>query len=322
MPSRKPRVRVDDVLLDRCHVDEELDAALLVVTDTGRDPAERAGRALSTVTARRGDVERQLLAQEALAPATRDLHAELVTAARAGATPADVADAAGLAAGATVHAAWGLREAGPETAPDPARAFHALVEEADDLALDGLRAVPDHPGCALARLVTARVRGVPGDEVVHRFDVARREEPLCFPAHLQMLQAVSAKWRGSHDAMFDLVRQTSAVVPPGHPTTAVLPVAHLEYLAAGERDATARREKDAVFMAALSEPLLAAGDEHPRAVEAHNAFGWFFAAVDDKRRARLHLARTGQRPSWLWAYLADDPRTVYVEVLQQIGAAR
>ena len=325
MPLLPPKVRLEDVVLDDCFDDIELRAVRDAVADTGRPVQERADRAIRLVLARRPDPERQLLAQEVLADAGHHLAPELARRATApDLDPDDRADTLGLAAAAHVAAAWQVRGAGAAdtVGADPAKASHTLLEIADDLALDGLRAVPDSPGCALARVVAGRGRGVPDDELLHRFEVARRRDPLAFAAHLQTLQAVCQKWFGSHDSMFDLVRQTLAVAPAGHPVTVVLPVAHLEYLAAGETDAMQRRRHDLPHVHTLSAALLAADDGHPRAMEAHSGFGWFFASVGEKATARAHLRRSWLRPSWIWTYLDDDARRTYVEVLKENGAAR
>jgi hypothetical protein len=325
VPLLTTKVRIDDVTVDRCYDDPELDAARDVVADAARPREERAATALRLVVQRRADTERQLLAQDVLSLAGHDLADELE---RQAGDPSlageDSSDALGMAAATRVAAAWQVRGRGmADTVGDEAaRTFQAMLEVADDLALSGLRAVPDSPGCGLARLVSGRGRGVPYDELVHRSEVARRRDPLCVPAHLQTLQAVCEKWYGSHESMFDLVRQTLAVAPPGHPVTAVLPVAHLEYRASGERDADARAERDLAQVAPLSSALLAGDDRHPRAQEAHDAFGWFYAAVGQKRQARAHLERVGTRPSWLWSYLDEDPRASFVAVLKEVGLSR
>lgn len=323
MAILKPKVSPDDVLLDRCFADPELDEALAVVGDTRRPAEERVARAVPVVTGRRGDPERQTLAVDVLAAALQDVADAVAEAARASEGP-DRGDVAALAAAAVTDAAWEVRGHGmAETVSEPSgRTFLQMLEDADELAHEGLQAVPGHPGCASVRVTTARGRGLPVDEIVHRFGTAREVEPLLFPAHMQMLQTVCEKWYGSHEAMFDLVRQTLEVTPAGHPTTAVLPIAHLEVHGAGHPEADGRRKADREHMAGLSDPLLAGDDRHPRALEAHSAFGWFFAAVDDDRRARLHLERTGHRPSWLWNYLGEDARVPYAAVLRQVGLSR
>jgi hypothetical protein len=250
--------------------------------------------------------------------------AHLASLTDAGETPEECADRLALAAATLTVAAWEVRGNGQAdtVGDDAADRFDAMLEEADDLALAALRTVPDHPACATTRVTVGRGRGVPADDLVHRFEVARRRDERLFPAHLQMLQTVCAKWWGSHEAMFDLVRQSLEVTPPGHPTTAVLPVAHLELMVSGDPSAPGRRRADLPTVIRLSEALLATGASHPRALEAHSAFGWFFAAVEDRRRAKAHLERLRHRPGWTWGYLGDDPRVPFVAVARSVGLGR
>lgn len=103
----KPKVNERDVVLDRCYLDPELDAARDAVADTARPAAERAEVALRTVLARRGYVEHQLLAQDVLAEAGHTLADELQRrAADPALTDEERGDALGLAAAAQVTAAW------------------------------------------------------------------------------------------------------------------------------------------------------------------------------------------------------------------------
>jgi len=58
-------------------------------------------------------------------------------------------------------------------------------------------------------------RGLQREATVERqrFQEAQRRDPLNRSAHVHMLTALCWKWGGSHDAMFDFARQTSAAAP-------------------------------------------------------------------------------------------------------------
>ncbi len=74
------------------------------------------------------------------------------------------------------------------------------------------------------------------DKIQEWFQQAVRRHSRHATAHYSMLQALCAKWYGSHDQMFDFARGTCAKLPNGHGLHALIALAHFERVAAMYRE--------------------------------------------------------------------------------------
>ncbi|WP_203976551.1 hypothetical protein [Planotetraspora silvatica] len=138
-----------------------------------------------------------------------------------------------------------------------------------------------------------------------------RRWPTLYGAAVARMVTLSPSWGGAAQEMLEFARLAAARAPEGSPLPALVPLAHFE-LVASERTPMSR---GGWFPFDVQREMIAAagrwserrpGGAHPRAVEAHNAFGAAFFLTDLRRPARGHLVRTGGRFSELpWSHLGD-----------------
>lgn len=129
-----------------------------------------------------------------------------------------------------IHWAWevrGMRRANTVQS-DAWPVFFARLTDADrDLAqaagLDDVDPTPHALGIRVALGLS-----LPQAERGRRFNEAVRRHPWHREAHTLMIQALSLKWSGSHEAMFEFARWASAHAPEGHSVHKVIAMAHLE----------------------------------------------------------------------------------------------
>lgn len=325
----------EDLVLDRCWSDPDLDRLADLLESPDPEPAAKAAAALDLLLAVQDDPERLVQVQDAAGHRLAD-HLEAVGALVA-ATPSGPVRAQALALHGfcTAVAAWNVRGGGwaSTVGEDAAVVFQRMLEQADEIGRLALEEQPDHAGAGVLRLATARGLGMPSDEWWHRFDVARRARSTLYPAHVHMMTALCQKWYGNHDLMFDFARRTADEAPPGDPVGAVLALAHAEFFlwVAAREDGSKyqrsftiseARRAERERMAAASDRWLGAGPAapgHPRAAEAHQVFGWFFQALGTPDpRAKTHLAHGTRRVASLpWSYLGGDRRAAYLKVLAE-----
>ena len=310
---RKTTKPADVVLIHgRCWDNPQLDQAVTRADDAELAPPERVEAALGLLTRVRLDPEAVVQAQTALAfPVTDCLEAVREAAAARAGDPAAWVDATALLANALVVASYRIGQAvaadAGETAGEAAgeAARFAVLEEADELAADVLRVDPTHAGASHVRLFGAIRIGVPMDEFWHRFEVSRALRPTMYPSHWQMLQVLTKDGHGSHEQMFDFARRAAAQSPDGDPIGAMLALAHAEFLVAeGHLEVP---DADLELVRVSADRWVNGGEaalRHPRALEAHQLFGWFLRA--DPARRYFHLSRTQGRLAYVpWAYLRD-----------------
>ncbi|GAA3747717.1 hypothetical protein HDA32_001552 [Spinactinospora alkalitolerans] len=161
--------------------------------------------------------------------------------------------------------------------------------------------------------------------------------PTLMSAHWGRLQVLAEKWGGSHEEMFDFARQVVDAAPAGQPLTAMLPLAHAEYLLrerrplleSGESRAFVRFSVDHYTMEIVEELEAAANKwtatmaPHPRGLEAHHLFGAILADCGLDDAARPHLERVGDRLHVIpWSYLgAGSAGEEFSDALQRLGIA-
>ncbi|WP_424189207.1 hypothetical protein ACOBQX_12205 [Actinokineospora sp. G85] len=291
----------ETLVLDRCWDDMALDAGV----DAVRDGHLKAAQALLRECRDYHELRTQRV--RALADAAVGQSMEIRSMIARGLGQPDAADAL-LLLGSTL-----LAEAGEISGND--RLAAGRLREARDplLAAAKLAPVDATPWVELQRC--ARAMRLNGDRVWHE---AIKRCPTSYPAHSTRLQSLTAASGGSHEAMFEFARDTADKAPVGSPLTAMVPLAHAEYLMQeGDRFLTDGstwayvRLHTRYFRGPLREELRRAdekwsgGTARVRAYdkEAHNLFGWAMLEAGDHARARAHLAFVGNRPSALpWSY--------------------
>jgi hypothetical protein len=331
--------RREPIVEERPWNDPALDAAL------DRMPALLQGDVLTEhvlghLRQLRGQVEKHAQATRAFAERlTTSLDLLRWRVAQAGDDAETAADARTLLGEALVARGWEVRtsDRAHTVSQDQWRRFGILLGEADEALVSALDARPYHPAAATARLRVALGVGLDSaDEWWERFEVAVHDRATLYPAHTLMLSSMCRKWYGSDEIMFDFARKAAASAPPGDPVSAVLPMAHVEFLLStamfdhpsGEQAARAEREADLATVVEASRRWCGDGTspmpQHPRDVEAHQLFGWFLGA--DKAhadRARWHLEQAGTRMSFLpWAYLPPNPEWSFRNLRSRLRVAR
>ncbi|GII54856.1 hypothetical protein Pth03_32450 [Planotetraspora thailandica] len=142
------------------------------------------------------------------------------------------------------------------------------------------------------------------------FECSRRWPALYGGAVVRMI-TLSPDWGGSSQEMLEFARAGAERAPEGSPLPALVPLAHFELVASGRT----RMTRGGWFSFEVQREMVAAsgrwserrlGGAHPRAIEAHNAFGAAFFLTDLRRPARGHLVRTAGRFSERpWSHLGD-----------------
>lgn len=299
------------VVQERPWLDPGLDALADQLDDRRVPAGSKVEAALAELARARTHPERRV--QVAVAAGKRLAGAEAELRARARTPVGDAAadgDALALLAETLLQKAWAVRGQGrvATVKKDAWAVFHSMLEEADEIGRAALDLVPGDAVAATTRLNIGRGLGLPDDEWWARLEEARKQEPFLYPAHLQMLQALCAKWYGSHEIMFAFARQVAREAPAGSPVGVVLAIAHLEYWATENRYAVPDADRALLIDAAGrwvagGEPALA----HPQAPGAHQMFAWLLR--DDLPRVNFHLTRArGRMDFFPWAYLGDGDR--------------
>ncbi|MEV4944354.1 hypothetical protein [Streptomyces sp. NPDC053755] len=107
-----------------------------------------------------------------------------------------------------------------------------------DTCLGAAQAAPDDPMPWVSLLTVARLHegGVPRRQLRQWFDEVRRRDPYHVEGHAQLLRYWSARWHGTHGAMYDFARDAAGVAPPGSPLPVLVQLARVEeyrYIADG-----------------------------------------------------------------------------------------
>ncbi|MFF8599377.1 hypothetical protein ACF065_26785 [Streptomyces sp. NPDC015232] len=153
------------------------------------------------------------------------------------------------AAGSSTVEAWRAAEPGnPDAAvlraaTEVVRVFDAAIaagrgsivdrgrlDAAVDACLTAADAAPDDPMPWVSLLSVARLYegGVPRQRLRHWFAELRRRDPYNTEGHAQVLRYWSARWHGTHGAMYDFARDAAGVAPPGSPLPVLVQIARVE----------------------------------------------------------------------------------------------
>ncbi|MFJ3904333.1 hypothetical protein [Streptomyces sp. NPDC090025] len=106
----------------------------------------------------------------------------------------------------------------------------ARVDAAVDACLTAAEAAPVDPMPWVALLSVARLYegGVPRRQLRHWFDELRHRDPYNTEGHTQVLRYWSARWHGTHGAMYDFARDAAGVAPPGSALPILVQIARVE----------------------------------------------------------------------------------------------
>ncbi|MEM7091777.1 MAG: hypothetical protein AAF567_02145 [Actinomycetota bacterium] len=142
--------------------------------------------------------------------------------------------------------AWaiGRTKAGDRSQSEIDDAFRAQLAIADRSVAHACGKDPEMADAWAAAIPIATGLGLGLQSARSRFDRAHSLHPFHRNATISMLRAHFERWGGSHDSMFGFARWVSGEVPPYSELQAVLPIAHLEYVAANGKELIhfARRE--------------------------------------------------------------------------------
>ncbi|MER7661993.1 hypothetical protein [Streptomyces sp. NPDC096193] len=165
------------------------------------------------------------------------------------------------AAGRAAVEAWSAAEphsadaAVLRAATEVVRVFHRAIEAGRRTGLDRARldaavlaclaaadAHPADPMPWVSLLTTARLygTGVSRRELRRWFDELRRRDPDNIEGHTQLLRYWSARWHGTHGAMYDFARDVAGAAPPGSPLPVLVQIARVEEYRHLTEEATGR----------------------------------------------------------------------------------
>ncbi len=196
---------------------------------------------------------------------------------------------------------------------DRMRVFHQAMEAARGPLLAAAQLMPADPAPWVSLLWLALGLERPREEKDSIWSEASRRHRTLFAANAARLVTLSPGWGGTSQEMFDFARAAGRQASDGDPLAALLPLAYFEHVA-NERSGRSRawvsyEVQREITSAAGRWHETRGGRAHPRAVEAHNAFGAAFYLADMRRPARGHLTRTGGRFSVLpWSHLGDPAK--------------
>lgn len=96
--------------------------------------------------------------------------------------------------------------------------------------LGAAEAAPADPMPWVSLLTVARLYegGVRRRELRGWWDELRRRDPDNIEGHVQLLRYWSARWHGTHGAMYDIARDAAGAAPPGSPLPVLVQIARVE----------------------------------------------------------------------------------------------
>ncbi|HWE62224.1 MAG TPA: hypothetical protein VHB98_10985 [Chloroflexota bacterium] len=185
--------------------------------------------------------------------------------------------------------------------------FFSRLDAADaDLAV-AADLMPDDPGPWVLMITTARGRQLGIPEVRRRFAEVERRYPHHPQACQQILQAVAAKWGGSHELMFEFARGVSARAPMGSAVHAVIPEAHYEFWAAEKDDQKGYWQRPDVRSEILeaSRRCFTNASPAPRTVLAGNMFAFTYLLMGEATLLSEQFDQTGGIVTEPWSLLPN-----------------
>jgi hypothetical protein len=213
-----------------------------------------------------------------------------------------------------VHWAWEARGDAMAVEREAFAEFRRRLEEADATLTKAAAMDPEDATPHAHRLIAARGLELDAAEIAGRFDAATGLAPLHRYAHNHMLQALTAKWGGSHDEMFAFARARAAVAPHGNGLKALVAEAHIErwlwILVSGEGDQedaarywTRPNVHEELLTMAEASVLAPTREPSARQVWDEQLFAFCFWYTDHTDLAAELLARSDVVSPHPWEYL-------------------
>jgi hypothetical protein len=208
----------------------------------------------------------------------------------------------------------------PEENFDP---FHECMQHAAAALQRAIELRPEDPLPRIPLLTVAMTLGAPIQERQALGEDALRYAPALVAAHVALMNALTKKWGGSHELMFESARRSVATAPPRCAVAAVLPLAHVErwlYIQHWEND-------EARWRAYFRQPdvLREVRDCHRRCASGPegsvrwvaNVFAFCFYLGDDARAARQEFEKAAGLYTGLpWDYMGG--KKVYEHAMETI----
>ncbi len=221
------------------------------------------------------------------------------------------------------HWAWEARGSGRASTVDEDmwQVFHQRLESGESDLLWAAELSPEDPepyNC----LITMAMGLSHGAGVVRRhLQQALARDPEHYSAYASATYALTEKWSGSHDQMFEVAREAAGRASAGNDLAGVLIDAHVEcwaYIRTFDEDAEGAREYLAGRevrreVAELFDRTLASSHYQPRR-QSHRAWNnaafWFWL-TRDKKRLVLSLERIGKAfKEGPWHYYGHPARAI------------
>ncbi len=221
-----------------------------------------------------------------------------------------------LRAELAMQRAWAARGAAhaEHTTRDQFESFATGLAQAERLAERAVELAPDDPTPWATLVEIARGQGVPQEEFERRVNGLFERAPHHVHGSFAVLQALCAKWMGSHETMFGCARDLAAEAPAGSAVCLLPLMAHVEYFTevnggrGGPAAAARHMESGATRteMRAAADKWLAGPDGGPRPgsrLFGHNLAAYAFWLAEDRDAALPHLEAIGRSVTELpWAY--------------------
>jgi len=226
-------------------------------------------------------------------------------------------DLRAVAAHLKVKEAWVARthRRARDVSHDQFQAFFDLLGEAVPLARVALELDPSDPEPWVVSLIVCRGLQLDRAEFDHCLDGLLDAAPQHYAGHRAALEYVTAKWLGSHEAMFDYADWAADSLGPGTRLETLPLVAWFEFLVAN-RDEQAYAARRGAGEAALARALRwaddAGTDDPLGAVETRNLAAYVLHREGAAREAYEQFRLIGgQVASYPWSYFGD-PRERFV----------
>jgi len=197
-----------------------------------------------------------------------------------------------------------------DTPEDRWEPFEECMNAAEEALSRAVELQPEDPLPRMGLLNTAVTLGAPLEERVARFEEVRRRAPSLVGAHVGIMTALTKKWGGSHEMMFETARRSVETAPDRSAVPTVLPLAHVErwlYIRHWEND-----EERARGYFRQPEVLREIRDCHRRCARVEqgsarwvaNVFAFCFYLADDARATRQEFEKAGGLYTGLpWDYV-------------------
>ncbi len=217
--------------------------------------------------------------------------------------------------------AWKIRgsdkaDAVPKERWDP---FHELVMTAEEELYKAAELNRNDPLALCGLLRTSMTLGGEIEERMDHFEEGVRRAPRYYGTYWSAVYALTQKWGGSHDLMFELARQSVKTAPEGTAIPAVLAMAHAErllyyihwenneeILETYFKDKSLRQELEAAFRSIQGLPK-------SEEVWAANAFSFCFVRYDDKLAKEAFKMANGFCGGLPWDYMGEKAYKRHLE---------